>query len=411
MLFSSHIGANLHLNLIPFDGTWQFCKGDSNICICRESLPPSCRRSSATLSVHNEVVTMETEGMCGEQKGLKLKWFDVGPNLTNTQKHAISQLSPTLSNRCKALMRRAICFSPQEENLPFLLASWVKAMKPKRCHWLLILKEMKKLDFPFYFEVMEYALMENSFEPNVRDYTKLIDAYAKTDRVHDALKIFQTMKDRGVQCDQVTLTVLIYMYSKAGDLYRAKEAFEEIRLPDKRAYGSMVMAYIRAQELFLAESLLKQMEAKEAFVGREVYKAMLRSYSNSGDADGAQRIFDAIQFAGIVPDSKLCALLVNAYCLAGKTEGARSCIDNMRNAGLKPNDKCIALMLGAYNKDGKLESALDFLMKLEKDGVEIEEEASEVLARWLRQIGVIEEVGLVLREFLEVKRRGIASSP
>ncbi|KAH0454468.1 hypothetical protein IEQ34_016392 [Dendrobium chrysotoxum] len=384
-----------------------------NICKYREPFRQTCSRPSYACLFHGEVVNFEG-GNVEVKEGLKLKWHDVGPELTEAQKHEISQLSPTMTNRCKAIMRRLICFS-EEENLFLLLASWVKAMRPKRCDWLSVLKEVKRVDVSLFLEVMEYALVEESFEANVRDYTKLIDAHAKYGRLLDAQKSFQSMKTRGFLCDQVTLTVLINMYSKAGDLCHAEEAFEDIRLlkspMDKRAYGSMIMAYIRAKKLKLAETLLKDMEAEQVFAGREVYKAILRAFSLAGDAEGAQRVFNSVQFAGIVPDSRICALLVNAYCMAGKIEGARSTIENMRVAGLKPNDKCIALMLEAYRNKNMLDRALDFLMELERDGVAVEQEASKVLAQWLQGLGVINEVEVALREFLVVKEeRKVAST-
>ncbi|RWW33261.1 hypothetical protein GW17_00002038 [Ensete ventricosum] len=251
--------------------------------------------------------------------------------------------------------------------------------------------------------VMEYALLENSFEANVRDYTKLIDLYAKRNLLENAENSFQAMQKRGFPCDQVTLTVLINMYSKAGHLDRAKEAFEEIKLlslpVDKRAYGSMLMAYIRAEMLEHAEILMKEMEEQECYTGKEVYKALLRAYSTNGNADGAQRVFNSIQFAGIVPDSRLCALLINAYYLAGQSSKARSVFENMRIAGLEPSDRCIALMLGAYERENKLDAALSFLIELEHDGVLIAEEASQVLVGWFRRLGVVGEVQQVLREF------------
>ncbi|KAK8961478.1 Pentatricopeptide repeat-containing protein [Platanthera guangdongensis] len=336
----------------------------------------------------------------------KLKWHDVGSNLTDAQEHAISQLPSAMTKRSKAVMRHIVCFS-HEGNLFNLLALWVKAMHPKRCEWLSVLKELKRMEISLFFEAMEFALTEESFEANVRDYTKLIDTYTKHHRLQDAQTAFQSMKTRGFPCDQVTLTVLVNMYSRAGDLRRAQEAFEDLKLlrspPDKRAYGSMVMAYVRAGNLNLAESLLKEMEAEEVFAGSEVYKAMLRAFSMDGDAGGAQRVFDAIQFAGIVPDCKLCALLVNAYCIAGNSDGARSTVENMRAAGLEPNAKCVALMLGSYRRENKLEKALSFLMELERDGVAIEAEAAEVLAQWLRQLGVAGELDAGLSEFLAVK--------
>ncbi|WOL11980.1 hypothetical protein Cni_G20744 [Canna indica] len=350
-----------------------------------------------------EAIVHEGAPKCDEKEEMKIKWTNVGPNITDEQKIAISQLPLKLSNRCKALLKRIICFSPEADNLPLLLASWVKAMKPRRADWLIVLKEIKRMQNPLLSEVMEFVLLENSFEANIRDYTKLIDLYAKQNLLVNAERLFLAMKQRGFPCDQVTLTVLVHMYSKAGHLDQAKEAFEEIKLlgepVDKRACGSMMMAYIRAEMLEHAETLMKEMEEQEIHAGKEVYKALLRAYSAKGNADGAQRVFNSIQFAGVVPDSRLCALLINAYCMAGRSNEARSVLENMKITGLERSDKCIALMLSAYEKENDLNAALSFLIELEHDGILIAEEASQVLVGWFRRLGVVGEVEQVLREF------------
>lgn len=52
-------------------------------------------------------------------------------------------------------MTRVVCLAPEDENLGALLAFWVKAMKPKRADWLLVLKELKAMDSPLLTEVNE----------------------------------------------------------------------------------------------------------------------------------------------------------------------------------------------------------------------------------------------------------------
>ncbi|ONK63523.1 uncharacterized protein A4U43_C07F16100 [Asparagus officinalis] len=346
--------------------------------------------------VHSTLVALEREeeNVEEEKEKPKIKWHDVGPDITEAQKEAITQLPPKMTNRCKAIMKRIICFT-QDEVLSHILAAWVKVMKPRRSDWLTVLKELKRTESPLLLEVMDWVLLEESFEANARDYTKVIDTYAKHNLIEKAESTFQAMKKRGFPCDQVTLTVLIHMYSKAGNLNKAKEAFQEIQflgLPlDRRAYDSMIMAYIRAGELNLAENLMKETEAKEIYAGREVYKALLRAYSIIGNSDGAQRVFDAIQFARIVPDSKLCALLINAYCVGGETDKALSVLENMKSVGLKPNGKCVVLVLEAYDKENSIEKALAFLKDLEDDGVKIDEEASEILEQWFQRLGVVDD--------------------
>lgn len=87
-------------------------------------------------------------------------------------------------------------------------------------------------------------LSEESFQTNVRDYSKLIDAHAKENCLEDAERILKKMNENGIVPDIVTSTVLVHMYSKAGNLDRAKEAFESLRShgfqPDKKVYNSMI---------------------------------------------------------------------------------------------------------------------------------------------------------------------------
>lgn len=339
-----------------------------------------------------------------DEQELKFKWVEVCPDATEEQKQAISQLPFKMSKRCKALMRQIICFSPQKCSFSDLLAAWVRIMKPTRADWLLVIKELKNWEHPLFLEMSELALHEESFEPNVRDYTKIIHFYGKQNRLEDAKNTLLAMKRRGFICDQVTLTAMVNMYSKSGNLNLAEETFEEIKLLgeplDKRSYGSMIMTYIRAGMPEQGEVLLREMEAQEIYAGNEIYKALLRAYSMIGDAEGAQRLFDAIQYAGISPDVRHCALLINAYQMTGQSQKALVAFENMRKAGLRPNDKCVALVLAVYEKQNKLSEALELLIDLEKDGIHVEKEASEILAVWLRRLGVVEEVELVLRDYV-----------
>ncbi|XVE76986.1 hypothetical protein DITRI_Ditri13aG0025300 [Diplodiscus trichospermus] len=333
----------------------------------------------------------------------KFKWVEIGPDISEEQKQAIAKLPFKMTKRCKALMKQIICFCPEKGSLADLLAAWVKVMKPRRADWLAVLKELKIMEHPLYFEVAELALREESFEANIRDYTKIIHGYGKRNRLQEAENLLVAMKRRGFICDQVTLTTMVHMYSKAGNLRLAEETFEEIRLLgqqlDKRSYGSMIMAYIRAGIPERGEVLLREMDSLEIYAGSEVYKALLRAYSMLGDAKGAQRVFDAIQLAGITPDARLCGLLINAYQVAGQSEKAHIAFENMRKAGLEPSDKCVALVLAAYEKQNKINKALDFLMALERDGILVGKESSDILAQWFKKLGVVEQVELVLREF------------
>ncbi|KAL8532465.1 hypothetical protein ACS0TY_008891 [Phlomoides rotata] len=338
-----------------------------------------------------------------EGKMSKFKWVKKNPNLTEEQKRALYKPPFKMTKRCKALMKQIICFSTENGSVARMLAAWVKSTEPRRADWLSVLRELEKLNHPLYFEVTEHAFTEESFEANIRDYTKIIHLYATENKLQEAENALIAMKNKGFLCDQVTLTALLHMYSKAGNLKLVEDTIEEMKLLgvplDKRSYGSIIMAYIRAGMLASADSILREMEAQEIYAGREVYKALLRAHSMLGDSQGAQRVFDAIQLARIIPDAKVCGLLINAYVTSGQTREARIAFDNMRRSGLEPNDKCVGLVLSGYERENKLKEALDLLIELERNGVIIGKEASDLLAKWFRRLGVVEEVEHVLRDF------------
>lgn len=93
----------------------------------------------------------ESDNCC--KKEPKVKWTNIGSNITEAQKKAISQLPLKMSNRCKALLKQIICFSAETDNLSLLLAAWVKAMKPRRADWLSVLKEIERMEHHLLFEV------------------------------------------------------------------------------------------------------------------------------------------------------------------------------------------------------------------------------------------------------------------
>ena len=85
----------------------------------------------------------------------RFRWDTFGSDLTEPQQRAVRGLSPKLPNRCKALVARVVCLCPGDESLGALLAYWVKAMKPKRADWLLVLKELKAMESPLLTEVSD----------------------------------------------------------------------------------------------------------------------------------------------------------------------------------------------------------------------------------------------------------------
>lgn len=253
----------------------------------------------------------------------------------------------------------------------------------------------------FSFQVAEHILNEETFKADIYDFSKLIDEYAKEDRVEDAERILQKMSDKGIIPDALLLNILVHMYSNNGNLEQAKNAFEQLKSQgfkaDLRLYRAMIMAYVKAGEPKPGELLMREMERKGIKPSKEIYMGLLKTFSEKGLKDGAQKIFTAMNFAGFEPDLESCTLLVEAYGNAGDSDQARKSFDEMRTqVGKQPDDRCTASMIAAYEKKNFLDMALNLLLDLEKDGFKPGLATYSVFVEWLGKLQLVDEVEQLL---------------
>ncbi|XP_075650900.1 small ribosomal subunit protein mS77 (rPPR2) [Castanea sativa] len=333
------------------------------------------------------------------------KWAEVADKIHERGELIWPEEPKPISGKCKLVTESILSLNEEEDPSP-VLAEWVELLQPSRIDWITLLDRLKEQNNSLYFKVAELVLHEESFQTNIRDYSKLIDAHAKENRLEDAERILKKMNENGIVPDILTATVLVHMYSKAGNIERAKEAFESLRSqgfqPDMKVYNSMIVAYVNAGQPKLGESLMREMEARDMKPTQEIYMALLRSFAQRGDVGGAGRIANTMQFAGFQPSLESCTLLVEAYGQSGDPDLARSNFDYMIKVGHRPDDRCTASMIAAYKKKNLLDKALNLLLQLEKDGFQPGVATYTVLVDWLGKLQLVNEAEQLLDKIVEL---------
>ncbi|XP_030446832.2 pentatricopeptide repeat-containing protein At2g32630 isoform X2 [Syzygium oleosum] len=331
------------------------------------------------------------------------KWAEVADKIHQSEEITWPRETKPISGKSKLVTEKILSMKDEDDPSP-LLAEWVELMQPNRVDWTALLDRLKEQNPRMYLKVAEHLLNEESFQANVRDYSKLIDAYAKDTSLEDAERILEKMYENGIPLDILTATILVQMHCKAGKLDRAQEAFESLTKqgfrPDVKVYNSMIMAYANAGKPEMGEHLIREMEARDMKPSEEIYMALLRSFAQDDNGkvavDGANRITTTMQFAGFQPSLESCTLLVEAYGQAKDPDTARSNFDYMIKLGHKPDDRCTASMIAAYMKKNYLDKALTLLLQLEKDGFEPGVHTYAVLVDWLGKLQLIDEAEQVL---------------
>ncbi|KAL2249744.1 pentatricopeptide repeat-containing protein At5g39710 [Sesamum indicum] len=332
------------------------------------------------------------------------KWAEVADKVHKSGEVMWPQEPKPISGRCKLVADKILSLQEADDPAP-LLGEWIGLLQPSRVDWIAFLDRLKEQNPHIYFKIAELVLGEESFEANVRDYSKLIDALAKENRLEDAERILTKMNENGILPDVITLTIVVHMYCKSGNLDRAKEAFESLRAhgfqPDMKVYNSMIMAHVNAGQPKLGESLMREMETRDIKPTKEIYMALLQSFAQVGDVNGADRISTTMQFAGFQPSQESCALMVEACERAGNLDQARHNFDQMMKLGHKPDDRCTASMIAAYEKKNLLDKALNLLLELEKDGIEPGVATYTVLVDWFNKLELFDEVEQILDKIAE----------
>lgn len=253
-------------------------------------------------------------------------------------------------------------------------------------------------------QVAEILLAQESFEANIRDYSKIIDLHAKANNVESAERILGKMKENGIAPDIITSIILVHMYSKAGNLEQAKEAFEFIQRegfkPDLKLFSSMINCYINHGEPERAENLIKLMRDKTSVKPtREIYADIVRAYAQQGKVTCAQRVFKMMSFDNIEPTQELYSICIEAYGHIGDPVEACAMFEQARRRfGHEPDDSSIAGVVAAHMKKNQLDQALQWLLSLEKEGLELGVKTNLVLLDWLSMLQLVLEAEQIVQK-------------
>ncbi|KAJ9567129.1 hypothetical protein OSB04_003095 [Centaurea solstitialis] len=340
----------------------------------------------------------------------KPKWAEVAEQIHETGGSIWPQEPKPISGKCKSVTEKILSLQVNDDPSP-LIAEWIELLQPSKVDWIALLDRLKEKNDQLYLKVAELLLDEESFQTDIRDYSQLVDAHAKQNKLGDAERIINKMNEKGIEPDILTKTLMVHMYSKAGNLNLAKEAFESLRSqgfqPDIKVYDSMIMAYVNAGDRKSAEALMRGLEVKNFKPSEATFLALIKAFAQHGDSLGASRINSKLEFAGYQASLESCTYLVEANSRRGNEDQARKHFDEIIKLGYKPDDKCIARMIAAYANKNLLDKGLRLLMQLEKDGIEHGVATYAVLVDWLGKLQLIDEVEDLLGKFTE---KGVSPS-
>ncbi|KAK7284015.1 hypothetical protein RIF29_13766 [Crotalaria pallida] len=232
-------------------------------------------------------------------------------------------------------------------------------------------------------------------------FVALIDGYGKGGIVQEAVKIFQKMKELGIQRTVKSYDTLFKVILRRGRYMMAKryynlmlrEGVEPTRhtynillwgmflslrldtavrlyadmisrgiLPDVVTYNTLINGYYRFKKVEEAENLFVEMKGKNIAPNVISYTSMVKGYVAVGQIDDALRIFEEMKGVGIKPNAVTFTTLLPGLCDTGKLAEAQNVLGEMVERYVAPKDNSVFMRLMTCQcKAGDLDAAAGVL--------------------------------------------------
>lgn len=160
---------------------------------------------------------------------------------------------------------------------------------------------------------MARQVFDNLFEPDIVSMNSMIYCYAQNGHGHEAIRIFDRMRNCGLQPNDATFVSVLSACTNAGLLEEGRRIFSSITgNPTKDHYACMIDLLGRAGKLEEAESLITRIENPDVVL----WRTLLSACRIHGEVDMARRA--AKNLLELQPgDNGTYILLSNIYASTG----------------------------------------------------------------------------------------------
>lgn len=189
--------------------------------------------------------------------------------------------------------------------------------------------------------------------PNVEAYTELIDAYAKSNELDEALDSLRLMKSCGVEPNEVTYTCLIAGFARD---QKVSQAWKMLSFMSSAGYYPTSITY----NAFISGLLESTSWLDDDFDNIRIGEGMTPLFDEN--VDEALRVLRAMCEAGIRPNPITMSILIHALgrCSPSRTEEAKTLLSKLRSKGMdfSQSEMVVTSMVQACGFDGDLQGAL-----------------------------------------------------
>ncbi|XP_058109990.1 large ribosomal subunit protein mL102 (rPPR5) [Magnolia sinica] len=214
---------------------------------------------------------------------------------------------------------------------------------------------------------------KTGFHHDRATHAKIVERLGRVSKLNHARCIIFDMPKRGLDWDEDLFVVLINSYGKAGIVQESVKIFDKMKElgVDRtiKSYNTLFKAILRRGRYMMAKRYFNKMLAEGVWPTRHTYNIMIWGFFLSLKKETALRFFEDMKSRGVVPDEVTYNTLINGCCRFKKMDEAEKFLDEMKGRDLVPNVITYTTMIKGYISVGRIDDSLQLIGEMGSNGI------------------------------------------
>ncbi|KAG6468541.1 hypothetical protein ZIOFF_073229 [Zingiber officinale] len=228
----------------------------------------------------------------------------------------------------------------------------------------------------------------------------LVFIHARSNKIQDALQLFDEMKKRRLKPDPHACSALLSALAKARLTATAWNVYEALRslraVPNLYIFNVMIHVCYKSGDNEKADKLLLEMERKAVPPDLFTYNTLISLYCKKAMHYEALAIQDRMEKKGIHPDIVTYNSLIHGFCKEGRMREASKLFKEIKHA--IPNQVTYTTLIDGYCRMNDLNEALRLREEMEAKGMNPGVATYNAIIRKLCTEGKLKAVNDLLNE-------------
>ncbi|XP_010524658.1 PREDICTED: pentatricopeptide repeat-containing protein At3g07290, mitochondrial isoform X2 [Tarenaya hassleriana] len=248
-------------------------------------------------------------------------------------------------------------------------------------------------------------MREKGCQPSTRTYTVLIKALCDKGLIEKALNLLDEMVAGGCKPNAHTYTDLIDGLCKLGKIEEANGLYSKMVkegiFPSVVTYNALINGYCKDGRIIPAIELLGMMEKRNCKPNLRTYNGLLEGLCRVGKSYKAMLLLKRMVDNGLSPDIVSFNILIDGLCREGHIPLAHKLFTSMDTFKLEADCLTFTSIIDAFCKGGKPEVASAFLGLMLKKGIHPDEVTFTTLIDGFCKVGKTKDALFLLETLIK----------